>query len=253
MWLIPRGYLSQQPVTVALVGVGGTGSEMASNLVNLHHALRALGYGGLDVTMFDPDLVSEANIVRQRFFASDIGRYKCEVLAHRINVSCGLAWNALPRRFVGGNARRGWDLVISCVDTRKARRELHQAAFAKRLSPWKLWLDTGNAETIGQVVLGTPRWEKKPFAHMLPCATELYPELMDVSLPDDDTPSCSAIEALAKQDLMVNKMVATLATDLLWRLFHEGRIADHARYFDLRRSTLAGLPVPPKPSRKRTT
>jgi PRTRC genetic system ThiF family protein len=251
MWVIPAKLLGAQPLSVALVGVGGTGSEMASNLVHLHHALRALGLGGLDVTLFDPDLVSEANVVRQRYHASDIGRFKCEVLAHRVNLSCGFGWQAVPERFAGTYARRGWDLVISCVDTRQARRQLHQAAFADRFSPWKLWLDCGNDATIGQVILGTPRPKKKPLAHALPCATELHPELMDVTRPDDETPSCSAIEALTKQDLMVNKMVATLATDLLWRLFHDGQIADHGRYFDLRRCTLAALAVLPKPARTR--
>jgi PRTRC genetic system ThiF family protein len=251
MWVMPGTLLSSQPLSVALVGVGGTGSEMASNLVHLHHALRALGFGGLSVTLFDPDVVAEANIVRQRYSQSDIGLFKAEVLAHRVNLSCGFAWKGVPERFKTAYARRAWDLVISCVDTRKARHLLHNAAFSGRHPRWKLWLDCGNDATIGQLVLGTPRPNSGPFAHILPCATELHPELMDVTQPDDDTPSCSAIEALAKQDLMVNKMVATLATDLLWRLFRDGRLADHARYFDLRAGTLAARPVPPKPSRRR--
>jgi molybdopterin-synthase adenylyltransferase len=251
MWVMPANLLGPEPLGVALVGVGGTGSEMASNLVHLHLALRALGYGGLAVTLFDPDVVAEANVVRQRYHASDIGRFKCEVLAHRINLSCGLGWQAVSERFVGGYARRGWDLVISCVDTRKARRQLHGAAFASRFAPWKLWLDCGNDATIGQVILGTPRPQKKPLAHALPCATQLHPELMDITRPDDETPSCSALDALTKQDLMVNKMVATLATDLLWRLFHDRGLTDHGRYFDLRRCTLAALAVPAKPVRTR--
>ncbi len=251
MWVIPNGLLSPQPLRVALVGVGGTGSEMASNLVHLHHALRALGFGGLDVTLFDPDVVSEANVVRQRYLPSDIGLFKAEVLAHRVNLSCSFAWKAVPERFKTAYARRSWDLVISCVDTRAARRQLHNAAFSGRVALWKLWLDCGNDATFGQAILGTPRPGQGPFAHTLPCATELHPELMDVSRPDDLTPSCSAIEALTRQDLMVNKMVATLATDILWRLFRDGRLADHVRYFDLRRGTLAARPVPAKPSRKR--
>jgi hypothetical protein len=74
---------------------------------------------------------------------------------------------------------------------------------------------------------------------------------MDVTRPDDETPSGSAIDALAKQDLMVNKMVATLATDLLWRLFRDRGLTDHGRYFDLRRCALAALAVPAKLVRPR--
>jgi hypothetical protein len=69
---------------------------------------------------------------------------------------------------------------------------------------------------------------------------------------DDTTPSCSAIEALTKQDLMVNKMVATLAIDLLWRLFKDCEIAEHARYFDLKHTSSSARAVPPKPKRVRT-
>jgi PRTRC genetic system ThiF family protein len=248
MWRLTQGYLTGQPLSVAVVGVGGTGSEIASSLVNLHHALVALGYGGLDVTLFDPDTVSEANIVRQRYHSSDVGRFKCEVLAQRVNVACAFAWKTVPERFAGGYARRGWDLVISCVDTGKARKQLHRFAFEDRLAPWKLWVDCGNDETTGQVVLGTPRGKKRALAHSLPCATELHPQLMD-DAGDDATPSCSAIEALTKQDLMVNKMVATLAIDLLWRLFKNCEIAEHARYFDLERTASSARAVPAKPKR----
>jgi PRTRC genetic system ThiF family protein len=245
MWVIPDRLLTIQPLRVALVGVGGTGSEMASNLVHLHYALRAHGYGGLDVTLFDPDVVSESNIVRQRYHPGDIGAPKAEILASRINASCGFAWRAVVARFEGDRARTGWDIVISCVDTRAARKKLHQAAFADRFSPWTLWMDLGNDATIGQVILGTPRGKSKKRAHDLPCATELFPDLMDTSVADNDAPSCSALDALAKQDLMVNKMVATLATDLLWRLFRDGSLTEHARFFDLKRSTLSALPIPP--------
>jgi hypothetical protein len=43
---------------------------------------------------------------------------------------------------------------------------------------------------------------------------------------------------------MVNKMVATLAVDLLWRLFRDRQIESHGRYFDLERGTTAALPIP---------
>ncbi|GAA5534080.1 PRTRC system ThiF family protein [Deinococcus aluminii] len=239
MHLLPRDYLTRGPLRVALVGVGGTGSEVMTGLTHLHLALRALEYPGLHVTAFDHDTVSPANLVRQRYHPSDLGRNKAEVLVTRVNLVCTLNWRAVPAKFGGNLARSPWDLVISCVDSRAARQSLHRAAHGKGLYTWRYWLDCGNDLTTGQVVLGTPRQADKRLKHHLPCATELHPELMDTALPEDDTPSCSAIEALSKQDLFVNRMVATHALDVLWQFWRHGEISHHARYFELRGANLA--------------
>src|SRR5450755_1622594 len=96
--LVP-GFLSAKPLMVAVVGVGGTGSELTSKLINLHLALTAKGYGGLNVVAFDPATVSPANIVRQRYTQADIGRPKATVLVNRINFAYSLEWDAVESRF----------------------------------------------------------------------------------------------------------------------------------------------------------
>jgi PRTRC genetic system ThiF family protein len=249
-----RSFLSSRPLSVAVVGVGGTGSEVVSKLINLHLALVAIGHGGLHVSTFDPDVISEANVVRQRYYPSDIGLSKAIVLINRINMTYALGWDAYPSRFTGSYANRGWDLVISCVDTRQSRNEIHKYAFKNReIGPWKFWLDCGNDRSTGQVILGTPRSEKNAVRHILPCATELHPELMDTSIIEENTPSYSAIESLQHQDLMVNSMVTVLAIDLLWKLFLDKEIHYHARYFDLTSSSLSARNIPPLPPRRSYT
>ena len=247
MWKLNPQFFDNGPISVAVVGVGGTGSEIVSNLAHLQLAMLALGLPGMHVVAFDPDSVSEANIVRQRYAPADIGQSKAEVLIHRVNLTYGFGWEAVPKRFRATEARHSWDIVISCVDTRAARAELHGFAFKSGFHHWKFWLDCGNDATIGQVVLGTPRPPGSELRHHLPTATELHPEIMDTKKPEDNTPSCSAIEALTRQDLLVNKTVAVLATDLLWRLFRDREIAFHARYFNLATNALAGAAVPAAP------
>lgn len=251
MYALDPQFLRRGFLDVALVGVGGTGGEVLSSLVHLHHALVAFGYDGLNVVAFDPDTVSLSNVTRQRFYAADIGANKAVCLVDRVNLSCGLAWDAVPERFSAAHGRHNWDIVISAVDTRRARRDLHKAAFASRLGSWKFWLDLGNDLTTGQACLGTPRPSRRRLQHSLPCATEMHPELMDITLPEDDTPSCSAIEALQRQDLFVNKMVATLGMDLLWQLLRHGQLDVNARYFNLAGSTLGARRIPAKPKRTR--
>jgi PRTRC genetic system ThiF family protein len=246
-------YPSPRPITIAVVGVGGTGSEVVSNLINLHLGLQALGQPGITVTAFDGDVVSEANIVRQRYTPSDLGRSKAITLCERI---C-LAYAGLDFRGVQANFEDAWkpgsscfDLLISCVDTRSSRATLHNLAMGYN-HPSRLWLDCGNTSRTGQVILGTPGITDSR-KHRLPNATEIHPELMDTTLPDDNTPSCSALAAIRSQDLFVNKRAALVAVDLLWELFREGSIEHHGCYFDLRARSEAPLFVPaPPPQRGR--
>ncbi len=86
------------PIEVHLVGAGGNGSKLLMGLRSLHEALRAFGSAGLHVKLFDPDVVSESNLARQAFYASDLGLPKATVLIHRLNLACGLDWTAHPRK-----------------------------------------------------------------------------------------------------------------------------------------------------------
>lgn len=82
------------PVTVFIIGAGGTGSQVATNLARMSIALQALGHPGLHVTVFDPDTVTEANIGRQLFSESELGLNKAVALVTRINRFFGFSWEA---------------------------------------------------------------------------------------------------------------------------------------------------------------
>ena len=71
----------QRPVTVNLIGAGGTGSQVLTCLARLDVALRGLGHPGLFVTLYDPDIVTEANIGRQLFSPSDLDRTRRNALS----------------------------------------------------------------------------------------------------------------------------------------------------------------------------
>src|SRR5437762_8152297 len=89
------GHMLSKEVQILLIGCGGTGSTIAAGLVHLHQALLAFGHpGGLQVTLVDGDRISRANCVRQPFSESEIGLYKAEVLASRINLFWGLGWDS---------------------------------------------------------------------------------------------------------------------------------------------------------------
>jgi PRTRC genetic system ThiF family protein len=136
--------------------------------------------------------------------------------------------------------------VIGCVDTRAAR-----AAIAKRAEDWSevdYWLDLGNNADSGQFVLGEPL-NRRNRRHRLRLRTvsELFPEVIQPDLNSDGLPSCSAAEALDRQEPFVNPALANHALALLARLFRYGAISYHGAFMNL--SSIAGvraLPIDPK-------
>jgi PRTRC genetic system ThiF family protein len=158
---------------------------------------------GLHVTLLDGDVVSPMNCVRQPFSRSEIGLYKSVVLANRINLFWGLDWEGVPDRLEGKQKLTGVDIVIGCVDTGAAR-----AAIAKCVEDWSevnYWLDIGNNADSGQFVLGEP-WNRRNRRKALRLRTvsELFPEVIRAEFDRDEQPSCSAAEALERQEPFVN-------------------------------------------------
>ena len=56
----------------------------------------------------------------------------------------------------------------------------------------------------------------------LPFVTMEFGELLKQSETEDETPSCSLAEALEKQDLYINSVLAQIGSSLLWNLFRNG-------------------------------
>ena len=95
----------------------------------------------------------------------------------------------------------------------------------------------GNRETTANCVLGQPphahRRKREGNAPRLPFVTELFPELLDDEVPDDNRPSCSVRMSLASQGLFINDVVVRFASHLLYELFSKGRIAQHSVLINL--------------------
>jgi PRTRC genetic system ThiF family protein len=244
--------LLDRRVAIHLVGVGGNGAQMATCLARLDIAMKALGHPhGLHVTAFDGDRVSEANVGRQLYSPADVGRFKALVTIHRLNQFYGLDWAAHPTRYENYQRERrlhlNADILISCVDSRAARRAIHALVFDPDTN-YRYWLDLGNTESTAQVVLGqaprhTPSAEDGP---RLPCVTELFPELLDEAVPDDNRPSCSVRVSLASQGLFVNDVVVRFGAQLLYELFSTGRLPAHGVMVNLDSKRSGPIEVDPR-------
>jgi len=257
--ILPNGFLSRRPVRVLVVGAGGSGSAIVMGLPFLHQAMRAAwGHAyGLEVTLMDGDVVSETNCVRQPFSWSDVGQNKATVLINRINLFWGTKWYAQPMCFdettFRSNDDRNPDLVIGCVDTRAARSVIERSLI-KRSSYVAYWLDLGNNASSGQYVLGQPlNGRNRRKADRLRTVTELYPEISDASAGEEALPSCSAVEALERQEPYINQTLAASALAMLARLFRYGRLCHHGGFFNAKNGQITAIPVDPDLWKRTTT
>jgi PRTRC genetic system ThiF family protein len=234
-------------IDVLLVGAGGNGCRMLTGLAELNKALVSLGHPhGLHVTVMDSDLVSESNIGRQAFFQSDIGLNKADVLVYRVNSAYQLEWVAIPARLEN---KRSFDysryhLVVGAVDSRSSRRAIAEFCANKYVD---YWLDLGNFEDIGQIILGQTEYSFRRGdginQRRLPTIVDLFPDILDESVEEEDSPSCSVADALQKQSLFINRAVSDSALNILWRLFRYGELDYHGQFINLKSGIASPLAV----------
>ena len=247
------------PILVNLIGAGGTGSKVLTALMEMNHSLIELGHSGLQIRLWDDDIVTNANLGRQRFAESEIGLYKSVALINRANRFSGTNWKAETIKFEKENLGRLPEyaqatIYITCVDNVKARFGV--AEILKELSKRrhhrdepKYWLDFGNSQHTGQVLLSTigaikqPNSEKYETVASLPFVTDEFGDLLKQSEQQDNTPSCSLAEALEKQDLFINSSLTQMGCSLLWSLFRNGMTPYRGFFHNLKEFTTHPIKV----------
>lgn len=234
---------SQHKITFNLIGAGGTGSHMLTNLAVLSHTMTKLGRQPFFVKVFDPDFVTDHNVGRQMFSPADIGRYKAEVLVNRCNRYFGTDWNAFPVMYGFDNINTGEDIgsnfIISCVDSVQSRKAIKKIVcgtdyrYKQGYNKTYYWMDIGNERSSGQVILGTVGNIKQPRGkNRINNLPDFFVEYKNVK-ENNNQPSCSVAEALFKQDLFINKILADNAAHMLWSLLRDFRINYRGMYVNL--------------------
>ena len=239
----------QHPVTVNLIGVGGTGSQVLTCLSRIDVSLRRLGHPGLSVTVYDPDIVTEANIGRQLFSSSEVGLNKAQCLVTRINNFFGNDWGAEPSLFPNDPTSLERDgmanITITCTDNIRSRLDMWNVLRSRKEPGSRsydtplYWMDFGNTQTSGQVVMGAiPKRISQPSSKQYDTVASLKVITRLVKYAGvketDSGPSCSLSEALEKQDLFINSTLAQLGCDIIWKMFRHGMIEHHGAFLNLK-------------------
>lgn len=234
----PKYFLNpNHAVSLDLVGTGGTGSHVLMGLACINNALLAFGHAGLDVTAWDDDKVESHNVGRQYFGAPDVGFHKSTALITRINRMYGFKWTAKTIRYM---PQTGTNIVVSCVDSIKSRKEVYLHLKHKKKSNNStedkyFWIDVGNSKDSGQIIIGS-------FVNKIPLPNffERFPNVKDTG---EDVPSCSMAQALQKQDLQINQAMALHLNSMIWRMFRSGKIESAGMYVNHKLYQTSSIPI----------
>jgi PRTRC genetic system ThiF family protein len=221
------------PITISVIGCGGTGAYVVTQLAKIAISLRELKDIDLHVVVYDYDKVEQHNVGRQLFSYADVGKYKSDVIVERVNRFYGLQWISKREKV---NKSLESNIVITCTDNLSSRTVQGTTIMSSRWPNHKTqyyWLDFGNSTNYGQFILATKQEIIQPHDNLtvrsLPGIFDLFDEIKE----DPEEPSCSMHESLQKQDLFINLQLATAGISLLWKLLNNHFITYHGQFLNL--------------------
>ena len=238
---------------ILVVGCGGTGSFVAEGLCRL------LINSDIPLLLIDPDRVEPHNLVRQQFFAGDVGKFKSQALAERLARQYGRAigYSVYPymhdlvyKDYGGGlHTRAAQGIIVSCVDNVETRRLI-----AETLNFGNWWLDTGNGYSSGQVLLGNATGigqlegcfnKEKQEVDSLPIPSLQLPSLLTPPVePVNDAKDCAEAVQAEEQSPVINQAMAMLVLQFMHRLL-QGTLNWMGAYLDMEAGTLQTVPADP--------
>ena len=240
---------------IVVVGVGGTGSAVASGLCRL------LIGRDTEIVLIDPDRVEEHNLLRQDFLPGDVGRFKSQVLAERLarQYGRGIRYSVWPydHEMVGEVSMGGMGhtplingLIIGCVDGPIGRAAIAKGFKDGRYTNW--WLDSGNGRNSGQVLIGNC----VPLVPLFPMFDEGAQEVMSLPIPSVQLPSllapvpagpqrdCAEEVIENDQSATINQAMATLVLTFVHK-FLTNSLTWMQAWIDLEAGTLRVVPAEP--------
>lgn len=241
-----------QPPTIIVVGTGGTGSLVSDGLCRL--------LIGRDerLLLVDPDRVEPHNLRRQAFYAGDVGNFKAQVLAERLSRQYGrrIGYSVMPyekdlldKPMGNGMIQKALSLIIiGCTDNVAARRSI-----AESISWDKWWVDSGNSNHSGQVLIGNVKERERlreafdstnHTVRNLPMPSLQLPALLIPPTKTKRPRDCAEAVEDDEQSPTINQAMATLVLDYVYRLLR-GTLTTMGSYIDLDAGTLQTVPATP--------
>ena len=232
----PEGLAALQGASVAVVGAGNIGGQVAQHLAML----------GMGVLVVDKDTVAEENLGTQGFASDQLGSPKAEARARhlaQLNPSCRIEALHADIEQLGLGALRDMALIFSCLDSRRSRVVVNE--LATRLGiPWvDAAVDGSGRSLLGRVAAYDPR-SPTSSCYLCPHDSESLGEVMreggDGSCP---TWRWEASKPVTAPTLAISALGAVVAgAQAIWGLKlllgHAEEVVGREMYLDLGRSVV---------------
>ena len=226
-YYLDNAFLLDNP-WITVVGCGGTGGFVTEGLCRLFQGREAT------IVLVDHDRVEPHNLLRQNFYAEDVGRFKSQALADRLARAYGrpVGYSVYPFREENsrpnggrypGLPAYGGGLLIGCADNAAARRAMAECLPG---DPRRWLIDAGNDTNWGQVLVGNVAdrdfGDEHAFVdqtcYLLPAPTVQRPDLLTAVSTRPPDMDCAAALNLTDQDPTINQIMASLALQVVRRM-----------------------------------
>lgn len=233
-----------RPVSVLIIGAGGTGGYILPHLYRIAYATRRK----YKIVIADGDIVEKKNLIRQNFSSYDIGRNKAEAMAERYSDVFGIETEYVPEYIEDEDElcellmQKSEDerhinpiyIIIGAVDNNRSRVMCHNV-FNKLRDV--IYIDSGNGEYTGQVVCGM----KENGEVIEPPVAEIFPDILTDTEKFPSELSCAERSVSAPQSIAANLFASTVVSAMLYYLLVMGELENTRIAFSARKLLMKGI------------
>lgn len=213
--------LDNERLHVIIIGLGGTGGYLFPNIARVIYQLNQEGRKDILLTAVDGDIIENKNVNRQNFFLPDVGKNKADLMTNRHGRLFGQQYGTVKSYIEDEETLEDiifqddrFPVIVSCVDNHKTRQLIHRV-YDKHPAKM-LWVDSGNEQFTGQVVVGYNSTEKlnadspkHPHKFFMPSITQVYPEIIEAESRFNSEVSCDEMAVDNIQNIAANITAAT--------------------------------------------
>lgn len=234
----------QSDFNVLIIGVGGTGGNVAAMLSRFLP-------NQYEMWLMDGDKVEEKNLERQPFQEHDVNEFKAESLARKISTAtttkCNFINSYLTRELQLNFLRKSRDLfIISCVDNHPARIIIEKWIKQNYNGFHELtYIDSANELKNGEIISShfeKGRWGG-PSIGNIKYRSDIWPNIKKSKKGDRSQKSCAVeISKGNTQQYATNYQAATIIFNQVFNVFKKQKI-NNLITFDLENNKMGGRDV----------
>lgn len=228
--------LSNNEFIILVIGAGGTGGNVVTNLCRLVEPLKDIK---VKIIVADGDLIEKKNRKRQPYAHHEEGLNKANVLVQKCSNAFDVDISAYPYYIEDISTleelihrKFNTPIIIGCVDNNKTRQLLHEY-FEKADNLF--YIDSGNEEWDGQVVCGI-KIDGKTFAEPV---GSIYPDILsDNSSIFKSEESCEEIRVEKPQQFVTNLQAAVIVLSFISDIVITQDLCSHHTTFNIKNKNM---------------